>query len=238
MAVPMALGSPGPVHDPGLQDDQGQAGLGHGPGHLVVGHPLGSFVFAQPGPPVAQSFVDEPSAGIGGDGDGAGVDDPGNAQLPGCFQDVAGALHVDPVGLPPVFDSDSVPGGQVEEAVKPAHGNPQGGFVPNVSLMEDGAVGLEVPGGPGVAHQCRHLVSGPEELPGQAAANESGGARHQIFHGVLPIVEKGIGCLPIIAMTGRDYLWKNGGASRKRLAGPPALTRGSVETKTADRWAS
>ena len=188
-------GVAGSVHHAGLQDDQGQAGLGHGPGHLVVGHPLGSVVLAQPGSLMAKPFVNQPSTGVGGDSDGAGVDDPGNSQLPGRFQDVAGALHVGLVGLPPTPHSDPIPGGQVKEAVYPADGSSQGRFVPDVPLMQDHSGGLEVSGGAGIAHQGRHLVSGLDELPGQAAAYKSTGARHQIFHGELPVASKGVPCL-------------------------------------------
>ena len=187
---------------------------------------------------MAEPFVDQPAAGVGEDGYGAGVDDPGDAQVPGRFQDIAGALHVGLVGLPPVPDSDAIPGCQVEEAVNSAHGSLQGRFVLNVPLVDGHAGGLEVRGGLRVAHQGSHLVPGSDQLPGQATANEPAGARHQVFHEVLPLVSTGVGCLSIIAMTGSDYLWKNGSGVAKEVGQLPALTCRLFGQSTADRWAS
>ncbi len=171
----------GAVNHAGHEDDERQPLFDHRHCDLIMRLPFGAIVRAQMGAVVAVGLVVAVAAGVGKDGQRAGIDPARDVQLCHQFQHVARAFDVNGFGGGAV-DPDPDPGRQVEDSVDAAHGVAHAGFVGDVT-GHDGhtQVGKALRFGRR-AGQRHHLVSRLNQQPGHPPADEPRCTGDKVFH--------------------------------------------------------
>src|SRR3989449_1626697 len=169
------------IVDSRLDDDQGEARTDHRFRNLVVGHPLRSVVLRQPWTVAPLRFVDHLAVRVGEHRERARVDPFPDAEIPHGGQHVPRARHIDALALRPILRADLVPARDVEHPIDSGHRAAQRIRIRDVSRTDIDPERDEVLCAFRVPRNRDHLVSGIDQLPGDATADEAGGPRHKVL---------------------------------------------------------
>lgn len=118
--------------------------------------------------------------GIAEHSDRAGVDDALDGEIAGGLENVARPVNVHLLGKAMVVIADFVPSGNMEHAIDAFHGAAQRRRISDVADVQFNAQRLEQRGFLWRSHERGHLVTTPDQLLHELAAEKSGGPRDEI----------------------------------------------------------
>jgi hypothetical protein len=173
---------------PGLNNDHRSAALDEREGHFKMRLPLRAVVLGQEtlsrGHAVA--LIYKHPVRIAEDRQGAGVDDPGNAELVGHGEHIPGAFDIDPLDLFLIPRPQLVPGGDMEDNIAALHPRPEGLEIVQVALNEGHPHPVQFGGAVCGAGQRPHLIASLQQFSDEGSTDKTSTARDKCAHKLLP----------------------------------------------------